>query len=132
MSRDASRVEDEFWTLIRRDGRDGDPERLYRYLAWKALRVKDHRHALRFLARGWLHRPPGYRYGVLAADLAFACRAMLAHWLQIRLPRRRTSRLSDEHQAWRNEGQAWVDALVAAHDAMERSRTASRWPIGRL
>lgn len=114
MSLDAPRVESEFWMLADRNP-SSDPAVLYQYLGYWALRVKNHRAALRCFVRGWLHRRPGYRYRVLAADLASVGRDILEHRLRIRLARMTpSSELCDEDQLWRNEGQAWIDGLT--HD----------------
>ncbi len=57
MSLDASRVEAEFWRLAERNP-EADPANLYRYLGWWALRVNNHRAALRYFVRARLHRRP--------------------------------------------------------------------------
>jgi len=80
--------------------------------------VKNYRAALRLFVRGWLQRRPDYRAPALAVDLASLAGDILKHRLGIRLPQLKTSsQLSEEHRSWRNEGQAWVDALVAAQNA---------------
>jgi glycosyltransferase involved in cell wall biosynthesis len=112
MSLDASRVEAEFRMMADRN-RAGNPAILYRYLGWWALRVKNHRDALRFFVRAWLQRRPDCTASVVAADLAFLGRDILEHRLRIRLPGSKTAgELIEEHESWRGEGQAWVDALV--------------------
>ena len=113
MSLDASRVEAEFRILSNRN-RAANPAILYRYLAWWALRVKNHRRALQLFVRGWLQRKPEYPVSMLATDLVSLTRDILQHRVGICLPRGQDStRLSEEHRSWRREGQVWVDAVVA-------------------
>ena len=53
---------------------------------------------------------------MLAADLVTVARDFLEHRLRIRLPAlKSTRRAVREHASWRDEGQAWVDALIGAH-----------------
>jgi glycosyltransferase involved in cell wall biosynthesis len=114
MSLDATRVEAEFWMLAARNGA-ADPAVLYRYVGWWALRVKNHRQALRLFVRAWRQRRPDYPTSALAADLVSVARDVLEHRLGIRLrPLNTSGQLSEEHRSWRSEGQSWVDALVAA------------------
>jgi glycosyltransferase involved in cell wall biosynthesis len=114
MSLDAARVEAEFRMLAERNP-EGDAAVLYRYLGWWALRVKNHREALRLFARGWLQGRAAYPASVLAGDLASLAGDMLEHRLGIRVPGRTRGgiRLSAAEASWRREGQAWVDALLA-------------------
>jgi glycosyltransferase involved in cell wall biosynthesis len=116
MSLDAARVEAEFWMLFERN-RAGNPAVLYRYLGWWALRVKNHRHSLRWFVRGWLQQRPEYPMRVLAADLTALGRDILDHRLGFSSLRLTSSnRLPEEQRLWRSEGQAWVDALMAAQN----------------
>ena len=119
MSLSASRVEAEFWLLTERNPQ-GSPAILYRYLGWWALRVKNHRGALRMFLRGWLQRPREYRLTVLATDLAALGRDILDHRLGVHSVRLTSGPLSAEQSAWRSQGQAWVDALLASLDADRR------------
>ena len=116
MSLDAGRVESEFWTLTERNP-EADPAALYRYLGWWALRVKNHRSALRFFVRGWRQGRSDYRAKVLASDLIAVGRDMLDHRLGVRWLRLTAPGQSDQERLWRSEGQAWVDALVDARNA---------------
>jgi glycosyltransferase involved in cell wall biosynthesis len=116
MSLDAARVEAEFWMLADRNPQ-GSPAILYRYLGWWALRVKNHRDALRFFVRAWLQRRPEYRAPLLATDVAALGRDILDHRLGMRWMRLTSTPITAEHGSWRSEGQAWVDALVATHNA---------------
>jgi glycosyltransferase involved in cell wall biosynthesis len=123
MSLDSARVEADFNVLAERN-REGSPAALYRYLGWWALRVKNHRDALRLFARGWLERRPDYPTAVFAADLTSLAGDILQHRFGIPLPSKSSGALSEEHRSWRREGQAWVDALVGAkHENRERAQT---------
>ena len=114
MSLDASRVETEFWWLAERHG-EADPATLYRYLGWWALRVNNHRAALRYFVRARRHRRPSSPPSRLAADLATVGRGFLEHRFRMRLPATASTRRSEaEHGSWRDEGQAWVDTLIGA------------------
>jgi glycosyltransferase involved in cell wall biosynthesis len=124
MSLDASRVEAEFWMLADRNPL-ANPAILYRYLGWWALRVKNHRDALRLFMRGWLQRRPEYGTPVLAVDLAALGSDILDHRLGIRWMRLSSRSLPAEHRSWRADGQAWVDALVATRNADGRGTQAS-------
>jgi glycosyltransferase involved in cell wall biosynthesis len=116
MSLDAARVEAEFRMLSERNPH-GNPAILYRYLGWWALRVKNHREALRLFLRAWRQRRPEYRAAVLSSDLAALGRDILDHRLGLRRMRLTSTAASAGHRAWRRDGQAWVDALVATHSA---------------
>jgi glycosyltransferase involved in cell wall biosynthesis len=112
MSLDTSRVEDDFRILSDRNPA-ASPAILYRYLGWWALRVKNHRGALQLFVRGWRQRRSDYSTAMLAADIASLCRDILEHRLHMRWPIVHSSaQLSEEHRAWRREGQAWIDRLV--------------------
>jgi glycosyltransferase involved in cell wall biosynthesis len=112
MSLAASRAEAEFRMLAGRNA-EANPAIFYRYLGWWALRVKNHRGALRFFLRGGLQRRPEYRPSLVAADLASLGRDVFEHRLGINLPRlQRLAPMSEEYRSWRREGQVWVDALV--------------------
>ena len=114
MSLDASRVEAEFWRLAERHV-EADPASLFRYLGWWALRVNNHRAALRYFVRARLLRRPTSPPSRLAADLATVARGFLEHRLRMRWPATASTRRSEaEHRVWRDEGQAWVDALIGA------------------
>jgi glycosyltransferase involved in cell wall biosynthesis len=115
MSLDASRIQEEFQILAARYG-EGNRAVLYRYLGWWALRVRSHRNALRFFIRGWLQRTSEYPLRVVAGDLASLGRDILEHRLRIRSARRPANGPSDEHYAWRAEGQAWVDGLIGSQN----------------
>ena len=111
MSLDASRVEAEFRWLAERNPA-ADPAALYRYLGYWALRVKNHRAALRHFLRAWRHRRPTSPPFSAAADLLAASNDFLEHRLRLRVPARTSARETwAEYAAWRNEGQAWVDAF---------------------
>jgi glycosyltransferase involved in cell wall biosynthesis len=113
MSLDTARVEAEFRILSDRNPA-ANPAILYRYLGWWALRVKNHRGALQLFVRSWLQRRSEYSTAMLAADVASLSRDILEHRLRIRWPIvRGSAQLSEEHRAWRREGQAWIDRLVA-------------------
>ena len=113
MSLDARRVEQEFSILAERYP-EASPSALYRYLGWWALRVKDHRAALRMFLRGWRRSRGAYGYRTLAADLVAVTRDIVEHRLRLRLPRDRAGHgHSDREPSWRAEGRAWVDALCA-------------------
>ena len=122
MSLDASRVETDFWRLYARN-RQANPAILLRYLGWWALRVKNHRAAVRYFVRAWLQRRPNYRASVLAGDLAVLGRDLLAHRLPISLGKS-TAHTEVEDPSWRRAGQEWVDALVASHVAAGGRRIA--------
>jgi glycosyltransferase involved in cell wall biosynthesis len=124
MSLEASRVEAEFRMLAERNP-EASPAILSRYLAWWALRVKNHRDALRLFVRAWRHGRPEYRAPALATDLAALGRDILDYRLGIRWMRLSSSSLPAEHRSWRGDGQAWIDALVAAHSA-DRRGTVTR------
>ena len=112
MSLEAARVEAEFRSVAGRNA-EANPAILYRYFGWWALRVKNHRDALRFFLRGWLERRPEYTASVLAADLAYLGRDILAHRFRIRLPATDSRHeVTEEQRAWRIRGQAWIDALT--------------------
>jgi glycosyltransferase involved in cell wall biosynthesis len=112
MSLNGARVEEEFWRLAERNPA-ANPAILLRYNGWWALRVQDYRNAVRYFVRAWLQRRPPCTAAMLATDLTAVARDAAEHRLGIPWPRfRHQSRLSDEHRAWRAEGQAWVDALV--------------------
>ena len=75
--------------------------------------MQDYRNAVRYFVRAWLQRRPPCTTTMLAADLTAVARDIAEQRLGILWPRLRDqSRSSDEHRAWRAEGQAWVDALV--------------------
>jgi glycosyltransferase involved in cell wall biosynthesis len=118
MSLDASRVETEFWRLAGHNP-EANPAIFYRYLGWWALRVKDHRAALRHFMRAWRQRRPPSPSLTLAADLVTVARDLVEHRLRMRLPdMRRTRQTAREHASWRDAGQAWVDALIEANVAV--------------
>jgi glycosyltransferase involved in cell wall biosynthesis len=120
MSLDTSRVEAEFRILSERNPA-ASPGILYRYLGWWALRVKNHRGALQLFVRGWRQRRSDYSTAMLAADIASLSRDLLEHRLRMRWPMVRGSAdLSDEHRAWRREGQVWIDRLVAGEGVGSR------------
>jgi glycosyltransferase involved in cell wall biosynthesis len=124
MSLDASRVETDFWRLSARN-RQANPAILLRYLGWWALRIKDHRAALRYFVRAWLQRRPNYNASALAGDLAVLGRDLLAHRLRISVPLgKSTAHTEVEDPLWRRAGQEWVDALVASHVAAGGRRIA--------
>jgi glycosyltransferase involved in cell wall biosynthesis len=123
MSLEASRVEAEFWMLAERNP-EANPAILYRYLGWWALRVQDHRRALRLFVQGWLQRRPEYGMPVLVADLAAVGRDIMDSRLGIRWLRLSSSSPPAEHRSWRSDGQAWVDALVATHEGDSRGTRA--------
>jgi glycosyltransferase involved in cell wall biosynthesis len=123
MSLDASQVETEFWRLFARN-RQANPASLFRYLGWWALRIKNHRAALRYFVRAWLQRRPNYRASRLAADLAVLGRDLLAHRLPISVRLGSTAHTEMEHPSWRRAGQEWVDALIASHVAAGGRRIA--------
>jgi hypothetical protein len=83
---------------------------LRRYLAWWAMRVKDHRAALRLFAGAWRRSPAALPRAV--ADLLVVGRDALEHRLGVTLPSAPAPPPTDAVRAWRNEGQAWVDALL--------------------
>ncbi len=117
MSLDASRVEAEFWTLAGLNP-EANAAILYRYLGWWALRVKDHRGAWGYFLRAWRHRRPTSPPLMLAADLVTVARDLLEHRLRMRLPAVKSARQAARaHASWRDEGRAWVDALIGAHVA---------------
>ena len=90
------------------------PAILYRYLGWRALRVQNHRAALQLFVRGWRQRRSDYSTATLAADIASLSRDILEHRLRIRWPSvQGPAQRSEEHRAWRREGQVWIDRLVA-------------------
>ena len=123
MSLNASRIQREFWMLSSREGGTPNPALLYRYLGWCALRVRNHRVAVRFFVRAWFYRRQGFAYQALASDLSALATDILSHRLRIRLPRRKSSRrVPEEHRKWRSEAQAWVDELVAAANAGHQPR----------
>jgi glycosyltransferase involved in cell wall biosynthesis len=117
MSLDASRVETEFWRLFARN-RQANPAILLRYLGWWALRIKNHRAAMRYFVRAWLQQRPNYRMSVLAGDLAVVGRDLLAHRLRISVPLgKATAHTELQDPSWIQAGQEWVDTLVASHAA---------------
>ena len=112
MSLNGARVEEEFWRLAERNPA-ANPALLLRYTGWSALKVQDYRSAVRYFVRAWLQRRPPYTATMFVPDLTAVARSIAEHRLGIPWPRfRDPSRSSDEHRAWRAEGQAWVDALV--------------------
>jgi glycosyltransferase involved in cell wall biosynthesis len=112
MSLDAARVEAEFRIVAGRNDA-ANAAVIYRYLGWWALRVKNHRAALRFFLRAWRQRPLTCSSSTLASDLTSLARDVLEHRLRIRLPSSRVShQLSAEDRSWRDQGQAWVNELV--------------------
>ena len=120
MSLSASRVESEF-RLLAGDNPEANPAILYRYLGWWALRVKDHRAALRYFVRAWRQRRSTSPRLMLASDLVIVARDLLEHRLRMRLPAVKSTRqAAREHASWRDEGQAWLDALIGAHVADSR------------
>jgi len=121
MSLDASRVEAEFRLLAERNPA-ADPAVLYRYLGFWALRVKNHRAALRHFMRARLHRRPSSPAFSLAADLLTVSRDFLEHRLRLRVPGTTGRDMLAEHASWRDDGQAWVDAVIRAEIA-EHGRT---------
>jgi glycosyltransferase involved in cell wall biosynthesis len=115
MSLDAARVEREFSILSERYPQ-ASPSVIYRYLGWWALRVKDHRAALRLFVRGWRRSRGDYGYRLLVTDLSGLVRDVLEHRLNLHVSRGGVARDDrDREQSWRAEGRAWVDALCAAH-----------------
>jgi glycosyltransferase involved in cell wall biosynthesis len=120
MSLDTSRVEAEFRILSERNPA-ASPAILFRYLGWWALRVKNHRSALQLFVRGWRQRRSDYSTAVLAADIAALARDILEHRLRVRWPIvHGPTELSEEHRAWRREGQEWIDRLVAGEGVGSR------------
>jgi glycosyltransferase involved in cell wall biosynthesis len=117
MSLDTARVEAEFRILSNRNPA-ASPAILYRYLGWWALRVKNHRSALRLFVRAWLQRRPEYCGSMLATDLVSLSRDVLEHRLRIGVGGPQPSALlAEDHRSWRSEAQVWVDALVASQAA---------------
>jgi glycosyltransferase involved in cell wall biosynthesis len=113
MSLDAARVEREFAMLSERYP-EASPAVMYRYLGWWALRVKDHRAALRLFLRGWRRSRGDYGYALVLADLSALAQDVLEHRLRLRLSRRGPAKADgDREQSWRAEGRAWVDVLCA-------------------
>ena len=116
MSLNGARVEEEFWRLAERNPA-ANPAILLRYNGWWALRVNDYRGAVRYFVRAWLQRRPPCTAAMLAADLTAVARGIAEQRLGIPWPRLgNRSSSSDEHRAWREEGQAWVDALVRSDE----------------
>lgn len=112
MSLNGARIEEEFWRLAEQNPA-ANPALLLRYNGWSALKVQDYRSAVRYFVRAWLQRRPPYTAAMFAPDLTAVARSIAEYRLGIAWPRfRHQSRSSDEHRAWRAEGQAWVDALV--------------------
>jgi glycosyltransferase involved in cell wall biosynthesis len=122
MSLDAARVLSDFEILAQRHP-DADPIGVYRYLAWVALRVKDHRRALKFFLRGWLGTRTKHRVSPLVSDLSALGRDVAEH--RLGLTWGTSPPISDEIQSWRRAGQAWVDALV---NASETDGDNTVWP----
>jgi len=113
MSLDTPRIEAEFRILSERNPA-ANLAILYRYLGWWAFRVKNHRGALQLFVRGWRQRRREYTTAMFAADIASLSRDILEHRLRIRWPTvHGSAQLSEEHRAWRREGQNWIDRLVA-------------------
>jgi hypothetical protein len=117
MSLDASRAQEEFGVIAQRNSH-ADLGILFRYLGWWALRVKNHRDALKFFIRAWAHRRVGSTTRTLATDLMSVARDAIEHRVGVRMPR---LAVTPEHESWRAQGQAWVDALIASTHAAVHS-----------
>ena len=112
MSLNAARIEEEFPVIAARSP-EADAAVLFRYLAWWALRVNNHRDAVRFFSRAFaVDRQPG-RFGRFAGELGATGSSLIAR--SLRLPVRPSITPDAATLAWRNEGQAWIDALLQ-HD----------------
>ena len=109
MSLNASRAEAEFRIVAERNA-EADLAVLHRYLGWWALRVKNHRDALRFFVRAWAQGRPGCT-ALAVADLVMLGRDMIQHRFGIPVPH---SSVDPQDESWRADGQAWIDALVGA------------------
>ena len=140
MSLDASRVKADFRILAERNPA-ADPAALFRYLGFWALRVKNHRAALRHFIQARLQRRPSSPPFSFAADLLTISGDFLEHRFRVRVPVRTTAgEMREEQASWRNEGQAWVDALMtrapgeikwAGAATPGRSTDTERRPISR-
>jgi glycosyltransferase involved in cell wall biosynthesis len=111
MSLHSARVRAEF-PVIKARSPEASAAILYRYLAWWALRVKNHREALQLFVRAWAEdRDPGRSRQALR-EIGTVMSDMVMH----RLPAGRPQTSDDEADAtlrtWRRQGQAWVDELV--------------------
>jgi glycosyltransferase involved in cell wall biosynthesis len=116
MSLDADRILAEF-RILARNNSEANRALLDRYLGWWALRVGNHRRALKFFVHGGLQRRPEYPRAELASDLASWAQQVLDRCGFRRLRIAKPARLSDADRSWRDAGQAWVDELIAAENA---------------
>jgi glycosyltransferase involved in cell wall biosynthesis len=113
MSTDTELVLSEFEVLARRHG-EGNRAILFRYLGWWSLRARRRRDALRYFVLGAWQRKPDYRLRDLNGDLRYLVGDLVrTSRLPIPIASARTS-IPAAHQGWVAEGQAWVDALLAA------------------
>jgi glycosyltransferase involved in cell wall biosynthesis len=122
MSLDTRRVETEFWRLAQHNPA-ADPAILYRYLGWWALRVHDHRQALRLFSRACWQRPSETMLNI--AGFSALVRGALQRRFGIRLPSPSGGPSTAAEPDWGAQGQKWVDALVGPNRPIDDTSGSS-------